>query len=1206
MDAAWHGAKMKGLQALAFNPTGMEPDSGSMTPPVSPGQQVNLWPSQVYEPTDINFSPLFACGSWQGRFTCSIPESVPYIRIFGRAFFRKQFSETRIQDAFWAARVRFSELFSSAQGHSTASGIKRAQKLQQEVSTFFSYLRHEIERLLDCPDLLRSRPGLEEGNYLSLSGLCVTVLDEMKQTLLFIGPISDLPECALFAAQGSSGHILLHLSLEAWWTAFHIANMVTTSGILRDSSLDVSFCDLQGPRSDSPFVQVATLLMWDLCSLSCKQYTKDCRSSSDALKSAFPCDCVKQLWAMVAEVINGRQSYHGEEPFWVYLSVILEDLVSGEEIIPKGNIGKFDLSSFSRNYSAKGSLSLWFLSHVAEMFKKVCEECLHRTQEKSNYTIARKLVQLAIAEQDEQQMRIVVHCCITLHLLWEPAADLLVPLTEFFLKNLNSSFQLSTNVSGLLQICRSGQQFHQLAKQRTEMTTARPSDTSYELFLTLLVRCLTKCFETGATNVWKQLKGRIYSRFHARRIQELTETGLQNSFLLFLVLASCAELEEVVKKMFNLFELLSPTASSSKVSVVLKAMFATLLALQERGIDLEWAAGKVASWFFSRCLETPEKCSDAALLQQRSALIPVYLEGMTDIFDASSDFGRSEYVLIAPQMKQLLEQSSQSEQSAILGALQEGIEKFRMVFRNCAAQSSGSLFQSSLKEQHTRLSHAIYSSVLPFIYRAVSTTTTLPQQLVVDTAAAVALIALLMPSSVCIPIKVNFLSLFEYFGCSVQVNPRVSSRFLSLVLAEGHAKEHLMSHMPNFESQLIRAWLRCCMMIPPPCDHTTQLSRMVIQLKEATELTMGTMPAPEGGHDRLVISFFRCLGEARDILECMNDAKGMTNLSRALQGYLQSSISNITTLLKGAPPSSALLQHVYNVCGELFKYCAPLLYTRGEPGCCLPELLRCLLLSSAVVAKNALPQAQVLAVKQHLPLFLDGMLSFNLKTDPYLQRNVKEIILYYLPLFSLTQNPVHNTGPHPLLVMLDAAEGHRLHQKTKTYVMLLVECISENFLSRKGTAHAQCGQAVSFLQVVMKLLKSCPGEYHSTVAIFLPSLLEYLLSSAGNTRPCQDLLTSVLQECRRRPSTAEEKQCLVSVISTFVQKNLAWNTSSVFRLLKDIATLHPQLISSAMSDIMLVVKQVEEKRGAGSDRTIRNHLSALIAHTENSKSAALH
>ncbi|KAG0421888.1 hypothetical protein HPB47_002248 [Ixodes persulcatus] len=138
---------------------------------------------------------------------------------------------------------------------------------------------------------------------------------------------------------------------------------------------------------------------------------------------------------MVMDVIHRRQEHHGEEPFWAYLNFVLEALCRGSPAEPGGDLGKFDLSSLAcatGGDACTPAFCLWLLTSVAE----VDGGCMWRKKGKSNYIMAKKFVQSATTNHGESDMRTILKCCITLHRLWEPSLELLLPLLEFFLKNL--------------------------------------------------------------------------------------------------------------------------------------------------------------------------------------------------------------------------------------------------------------------------------------------------------------------------------------------------------------------------------------------------------------------------------------------------------------------------------------------------------------------------------------------------------------------------------------------------------------------------------------------------------------------------------------------------------------------------------------------------------------------------------------------------
>ncbi|KAM7292757.1 protein MMS22-like [Ixodes scapularis] len=601
--------------------------------------------------------------------TCHIPLEAPYIWLFGRAFYRRRFSQHHLTELFWAARAQIFELFAESRCHEIVIAPSGVAKLQQDVSTFFSYLRHEVERLLDDPnstmDVARLR---EEKDVLSPNEFCIAVLREVHQTLLCIGHICDLPQAATAVSPSSNAAALFHLCLEVWWSAFQVADRIASSAILKGSDADVCFCDLDAFGQGGPFSQVAVILLWDLCCLASRSYGTSSVAASE--RRAFCCDCVRHLWEMVMDVIHRRQEHHGEEPFWAYLNFVLEALCRGSPTEPGGDVGeglcsllsvskqglrltlgfpagKLNLSSLAcatGGDACTPAFCLWLLTSVAE----VDGGCMWRKKGKSNYIMAKKFVQSATTNHGESDMRTILKCCITLHRLWEPSLELLLPLLEFFLKNLNNSFQEPSKPTGIqgLVLWKSGQQLYQQAKLRTEADTTRSSESSFELFLTLMARSLLKYLSSGATNLWRQLRGRIYSKFHTKKMQELTEMGLQNCSLLFLVLALSVEVEEVVKKELTLFEMLAAGTSPAKLSVIMRGMFASLLALQANGVDLASSAQQVAHWFFAHCLEKAGKSSDSSFLQQKAALLPLFLEGVADIFDASPDLRKSEHVLL--------------------------------------------------------------------------------------------------------------------------------------------------------------------------------------------------------------------------------------------------------------------------------------------------------------------------------------------------------------------------------------------------------------------------------------------------------------------------------------------------------------------------------------------------------------------------------
>lgn len=55
----------------------------------------------------------------------------------------------------------------------------------------------------------------------------------------------------------------------------------------------------------------------------------------------------------------------------------------------------------------------------------------------------------------------------------------------------------------------------------------------------------------GVGSGWRQVRGRVYSRFHSRLMVELSSTGLHHAASLFLTLATVADPLDVVSHSFS-------------------------------------------------------------------------------------------------------------------------------------------------------------------------------------------------------------------------------------------------------------------------------------------------------------------------------------------------------------------------------------------------------------------------------------------------------------------------------------------------------------------------------------------------------------------------------------------------------------------------------------------------------------------------------
>nr|XP_037280903.1 protein MMS22-like [Rhipicephalus microplus] len=1076
----------------------------------------------VFELTDADVGILFDCaaGVRPQAVGCHIPADVPYIQLCGQPVCRTQFSRTQLTRLFWTIRSKIIALQNDTGIHRNSLGSGGASQLHYEVSSFLSFIRHEVERVADSASTkMVDRPyHNRDTEWLDSRELCFCLLDELRLTLRLTGRFSDIPVDKNHCR--SSDNRRFHIALELWWTALRVTDIVMSSHLLRGA--EISFCDLGGFGQNAVFAQVAVLFLADLCCLSSRFFQSRGVVPQES-ERAFPCTCVHDAWAMAADLIGRRHEHFVEEAFWTYVSFVLEVVCPQSSRDLELDLNGFCLSSFSVNVeeSERAAFCLWMLSAIAEASK----DTLWSAKGRSNYATAQKFVMAVTADAKESLMRVAVRSCMSLHRVWEPSIDLLQSLLDFFLKNLNENFLIgSSGVQAFQVICQTSQQIHIRARTLVETSDlgARGAENSYELFLMLLAQSLHRQSPEGVTSTWRSLRGRICSRFHAKRVEELSELGLQNCSLLFLVLSLSVDLDEPVDRLLSVLVLVPSESPVEKLRVALRSLFAVLLLLQASSADLSKVAQKTAGWFFERCVGLGPQSGNAAIQSLRSLLLPVYTEGIREVMDTSSQLDCSEHALLVPEMVLLLEQCSTSQQEDVLGTIHEAAEKLRVVHKRALSRNLERTDDDrKMLAQHKAFSDAIFKSTLQFLHKALALPVhaASPATCFTDLAVNITLLALDLPSSQAVPVKANFGSLFEHFGCSPHTHPSASGRFLCLVLEDDQACFELESRVTNSDARLVQAWLRCCVGVEPPNSEMTRLSRIVLGRREFANynsLAATIVPSDEvTAHDDLAVHFFDCLAQYADIVCAMDGISSLTQLRQSVAYYLKDFVAVATAQSRNAAAAAATrdsLGNVYLLCGQLFRLCAGLIYTRGMADCVLPRLLDSLILPGALYAGKPIPQAQLAAIKQHLPLFICGLLSLNPQTDAYIERKLKDIVVHYLPLFpTQTQSSIHHTGEHPLLATLQNCGGacRAAAERRAAYVGFLLDFIQKHFVAKKAVSGTHLTQALRFLLELLKHLAPLKKECSSVLQSGLPNLLNSLSMLSVNARTNRELVLQV-------------------------------------------------------------------------------------------------
>uniref|UniRef100_A0A8B9LRI7 Protein MMS22-like n=1 Tax=Astyanax mexicanus TaxID=7994 RepID=A0A8B9LRI7_ASTMX len=1056
---------------------------------------------------------------------------------------------------------------SSSHDFGQASGLHyEAEELRQQCVLFLSYIKVFIHRFLDV-----SQP-MDEGFVHPYSELEAkfpsSLVEELFGITLLIGRLKDLPANvqSLFPP---SWH-LLHLHLDVHWAVLEILHLLgqKTMGQVVYAH---QFVDLTGETltNISLFEDHLKNLLCDLIGLAMNKYNK-VRPTEALTSHHFYCICTKELWILLIHLLEHRSKTLHSQSFWGYLNALLQAVLKGA---PSGDTG------LPAHCKDPLGFTWWFLTHIAQLGMHSRNGSLQSEME-DNWSFVLELLKSS-CDLKEEQVRMHVHCCLSLSLLWGTNTSAVNTLWEYYSKNLNGSFSVPwLGVSGLGSISPTPLTLLEQAKNCCSpdpVTSASHlqlyrSANSFLIFLRMLALHLNQDSAPGAP--WRQIKGRIYSKFHARRMAELSDSGLHHFLLLFLVLARCGDLEDAAGRASDLLTLLVPgSVSPTLCALQWRGQLALLLLFGGHGLDLAPLASKLSSSFTNAArefyLKTTEPARRAALWQPLSA----YLEGAAELWQTSTTLCQSEEALLGEGFGLLLPACRTSELNTALSFLLTALTQLSM-------HSSLSIEAASLivvKERHLAVAVALWTHFFPFL-RSLRLSQTPPPQLA-DAATGFTLLALDMPNSAPQDLQPHPLqSVMNSFGWDEMLCPLLVTRYLSNLLQNGELVGWMGSGSGSGSAQAlcVRAWIRCVLQqhLHKTPDNSRSIGRVYSSLQLLSE------------RSSLVCKALEYLG---DVLKFIKPYL----LNRSSDGL------HLTYWTLGGQHTPTTTTTLHPGC--VVKQWSPLLATtKGQP--LLLRIVDVLLLPRSLLQQDKAPSTQdktpptqvLSALKETLPLYLQGLsiaASVSQTQGVYLRQQLRNVIVQYLSRFLPATPTAGAVANHPVLLSgCEATPSPRGAVLRKT----IMQVLRDNFLQFKG--HAPPPRLAAVLSFQLELLRRNNDSDPDLLTVTLPPVLRCLMlvNEPQVKRLSADCLQLMVERCL---SAAGDQPCeqLISVFRTFVEENEGVYELQVYSVLETVAILSPSTVSTLIPDLSRCMRNTEQKRGLGRNISLRNGYKSLLA-----------
>ncbi|CAM5131976.1 unnamed protein product [Natator depressus] len=1056
------------------------------------------------------------------------------------------------------------------------------------------------------------------------------LVEELHALTLHIGHLYELPSSVLgaFTIQHQaklfppSWH-LLHLHLDIHWLVLEILHVLGEK-MLRQIVYAHQFMNLTGENltNISLFEAHCGNLFCDLISLSISKYTK-VRPSEALTSHHYPCSCIKELWVLLIHLLDHRNKGSQTESFWSWVNKLLK------KVFERPNTAE-GMSVFEP-VQCKDPLSFswWIITHLASLYQfdrnGNVEE---KKQVESNWNFVEELLKRSIDAQAavlEEQIRMHLQCCLTLCSFWDLNLPTVTILWEYYSKNLNSSFTIPwLGLKGLASVSKTPLSMLKLVKSccsDQQSPDLYKSSNSYLIFLCILARMMKEAMENNVTHPWKQIKGRIYSKFHQKRMRELTEVGLQNFFNLFLVLAAVAETEDIASRVLDLLDFLSPTSTSTaQRALIWKGYFAFLLMYIEKNMDISVLAKKLSHAFCEKAKEFLVTKNDHTHKQNLWTPLSTYIDGVQEVFETSCYLNLSQEKLLNDGFSMLLPACRGTELTMVLNFLQVVLSRLKSVHKRVIQGpqlgNTGPNTQLPLvaKEHHLAVASALWRNFFPFL-KSQRISQTLPPPQLADTAAGFTLLALDMPCTAPSDLQPQpVLAMMQSFGWDDMVCPQLVSRYLSHLIQNSALSETLsgMGHT-SYEALSVRSWFRCIlqMYIDQPTgtltrtdaertvgkvyvEQLTEMTRLVFKLSEVENIFSKAHfddSIFKQDPKNALVQFIKAVGVTYSGLQTVAEKSAM--VTKTLE-YLGDVVKYVKPYLQKKGPAEGL-QLTYSVIGGLVKSWAPILAT-SKAQQLLFRIIDSLLLPLAVFQQDKeLPAVMLSAIRENLPLYLQG-LSFiccqSQTQGAYLNQLLGSVIQQYFGRFLPPSPSSPGIGQHPMLLALcnSITIPQTLHlRKTTAHV------IKENYLQFKGNSPPP--RLASVLAFILQVFQRTKSTEVCDIVLLLPAVLKcmVLVNETQVKKLSSEILQYVVEDCQagsgREPATQ-----LTSVFRQFIQDYTTVYDHQIYSILEVVAVLDQHLVISLIPTITQSLKDSEHKQGLGRNIAQREAYKRLLSH----------
>ena len=479
------------------------------------------------------------------------------------------------------------------------------REIRTNITTFLSLLRRRLFEI--C---IKSKPIDTEMESKNENSFCISVIKQMKGLLLFIGRLSQIrPQLIRLAVNSDSKTSIFnyfHSCLDIWWTAIEMMHILDQNNKINLNDLALIKDQISGKLLSSQSIE---LVLFDLIVFSVNRFNETKSVNKYQSLSLFDCLCVKQMYVLVRHMFNAINNCMTNDNFFQQIFSTLSLLnTDSNKSYP---IKDFKTIAFGSNSVEDSSLHfIWFVTNIVQTFNyDITGQLTHNSNLHSIPTLLLRKITLFLRQSDSnsiEKLSAIIMLCLNSIDFWKPNTDLILPFTEYFLKNLIKSY-CKTSVEDLAVIPKNSIKWHQIVREISSDRNHSFKDNSFHLFLSLMSQKLsivfTKCEPKTKLMNWQKLKGKVVVNLPPNRIKHLDETSVYNLLSFYLVLLNSNQQiwTDFIDFVFETIDRLINSQNSMKnTELVMKFLF-TLISNKPKEVNSEKVITFVGKLFNSLC-----------------------------------------------------------------------------------------------------------------------------------------------------------------------------------------------------------------------------------------------------------------------------------------------------------------------------------------------------------------------------------------------------------------------------------------------------------------------------------------------------------------------------------------------------------------------------------------------------------------------------